>query len=102
MSLEEGGEASKNVAAVLAAAAFEETIRRMGAAFAGIVDRDDLSKIIVELKQQGILQGSQVGVVQSHLQFRNDALHADWNKIDHVAVSTALQLVQHLLLKHFS
>jgi hypothetical protein len=40
-------------------------------------------------------------VVQSHFQFRNDAMHADWNKIDRVAVSTVFALVQELLLKHF-
>src|SRR6266571_8965873 len=39
--------------------------------------------------------------VQAQLQFRNDALHADWNKIDVVGVRTVLQLVQELLLKHF-
>src|SRR5262245_20873304 len=40
--LQEQGARGKNVAAVLAAAAFEDTIRRMAATFAGIVGRDDL------------------------------------------------------------
>ena len=86
------GDGEKNVAAVLAAAAFEDTIRRMGLLFAGIVDRVELPKILAELKSRGVLPGSQVGVVQAHFQFRNDALHADWTKIDRVAVGTAIHL----------
>ena len=92
---------SKNVAAVLAAAAFEDTIRRMGSAFAGVDDRRDLQDVISELKKTGILEGPQLSITQAHLKFRNDALHADWDKVDKVGVSTALQLVQELLLKHF-
>ena len=86
---------------MLAAAAFEDTIRRMGAAFAGVDDRRDLQDVVTELKKAGILEGPQLSIAQSHLKFRNDALHADWDKIDKVGVSTALQLVQELLVKHF-
>ncbi len=101
-SLERDGEDAKNVAAVLAAAAFEDTIRRMGLMFAGMVERVDLSAILVELKNREVLQGSLVGLVQSQLQFRNQALHAQWTKIDRIAVGTAIQLVEGLLQKHFS
>lgn len=100
-ALAENNPNSKNVAAVLAAAAFEDTIRRMGAAFAGVDDRRDLQDVVTELKKAGILEGPQLSLTLSHLKFRNDALHADWDKIDKVGVSTALQLVQELLLKHF-
>jgi hypothetical protein len=99
--LDQGDENGKNVAAVLAAAAFEDTIRRMGLTFCGILTRDDLEGIVVALKSKGILVGSQFGTVQAQLQFRNDALHADWAKVDVVGVRTVLQLIQELLLKHF-
>ena len=92
---------SKNVAAVLAAAAFEDTIRRLGATYCGIHAPVALPDILTQLKDANVLKGSQVGVVQSHFQFRNHALHADWTKIDQVAVGTAISLVQELLLKHF-
>ncbi len=101
-TLDQGTESSKNVAAVLAAAAFEDTIRRLGAIYCGIQTRVALPDILTQLKNANILKGSQVGVVQSHFQFRNDALHADWSKIDTVAVGTVISLVQELLLKHFS
>jgi hypothetical protein len=100
-TLDQGTDNCKNVAAVLAAAAFEDTIRRLGTIYCGIEARIGLQDILSQLKDANILKGSQVGVVQAHFQFRNDALHADWNKIDKVAVGTVISLVQELLLKHF-
>jgi hypothetical protein len=100
-SLDEGTEDGKNVSAVLTAAAFEDLIRRMGTAFCGIHTRDELHKIVVALKTKGVLVGAQFGTVQAQLQFRNDALHADWKKIDAIGVKTVMLLVQELLLKHF-
>lgn len=101
-TLDEATENSKNVAAVLVAAAFEDTIRRLGATYCGVQTRESLPEILVKLKAADVLRGSQVGVVQSHFQFRNDAMHADWSKIDFVSVKTVIALVQELLLKHFS
>jgi hypothetical protein len=101
-TLDEGTESSKNVASVLVSAAFEDTIRRLGATYCGIHTRESLPDILAKLKTAEVLKGSQVGVVQSHFQFRNDAMHADWNKIDVVGVKTVMALVQELLLKHFS
>ena len=102
IALAEGTDGSKNVAAVLAAAAFEDTLRRLGELYCNIQTRAPLPDILVSLKTADILKGSQIGVVQSHFQFRNDAMHADWQKIDKVAVGTIIGLVQELLLKHFS
>src|ERR1700730_3389886 len=101
-SLDEGTEEGKNVSAVLTAAAFEDLIRRMGTTFCGIQTRDELHKIVVALKNAGVLVGAQFGTVQAQLQFRNDALHADWKKIDAIGVKTVMLLVQELLMKHFS
>ncbi|MCP2500094.1 MAG: hypothetical protein NCA08_00785 [Deltaproteobacteria bacterium] len=96
------GSGAKNVAAVLAAAAYEDTIRRMGVAFAGIVGRDDLSKVIDALKDKGILVAPQLGIALSYMNFRNHALHADWDKIDLTAIHGVLGFVEQLLLKHFA
>jgi hypothetical protein len=100
--LAKGTSEGKNVAAVLAAAAFEDTIRRLGATYCGISEREGLPAILAELKKAEVLKGSQVSVVQAHFPFRNDAMHADWTKLDAVAVGTAISLVQELLLKHFA
>jgi hypothetical protein len=102
VTLDEGTDNSKNVAAVLVAAAFEDTIRRLGSTYCGIHTRESLPDILARLKAAEVLKGSQVGVVQLHFQFRNDAMHADWSKIDVVGVKTVMALVQELLLKYFS
>jgi hypothetical protein len=99
--LEESPAAGKDVAAVLTAAAFEDTIRRLGAK-SGPVDHEKLADTLEELKKQGVLQGAQVGIAQSYLSFRNKALHAKWREVDLSAVESALAFTEQLLLKHFS
>lgn len=100
--LDKGGSGSKNVASVLAAAAYEDTIRRMGSAFAGVVGRDDLDDVIAALQTKGILVSPQLGIALSYLSFRNHALHADWEKIELEAVHSILGFVEQLLMKHFA
>lgn len=64
--------------------------------------RDDLADVITHLKTTGLLVPPQLSIVVGHLNFRNRALHADWDKIDRTSVGSALALVEELLLKHFS
>jgi len=96
------GDGAKNVAAVLAAAAFEDTIRRMGRELAGVMGRDDLANVIDALKKAGVLQAPQLGIAVSYLKFRNDALHADWQTIDRASVNSVLGFVEQLLVRHFA
>lgn len=100
--LSEQGDKAKNVAAVLAAAAFEDTIRRMGKTLAGVPGQNDLSDVLNKLKDSGVMQGPQVGIAQSYLSFRNYALHANWDKIEKESIQSVLGFVEQLLLKHFS
>ena len=100
--LEDSSEGAKNVAAVLGAAAFEDTIRRMGRELADVMGGDDLADVIEALKRAGVLQAPQLGIAISYLKFRNDALHAHWDKIAREAVHSVLGFVEQLLLKHFS
>jgi hypothetical protein len=100
--LSEQGDKAKSVAAVLAAAAFEDTVRRMGRTFAGAIGQDDLSEVLRKLKDAGVMLGPQVGIAQSYLNFRNHALHANWDKIEKESVHSVLGFVEQLLLKHFS
>lgn len=100
--LTEQGEGAKNVAAVLAAAAFEDTIRRMGETFAGVIGQDDLADVLTKLKDAEVMKSPQVGIAQSYLSFRNHALHANWENIQRESVQSVLGFVEQLLLKHFS
>ena len=99
--LDDPSDKAKNVAAVLTAAAFEDTIRRMGESLAGVVGRVELQDVIIALKQNGVLQSPQLGIAQSYLSFRNHALHAEWEKVDRSSVQSALGFVEELILKHF-
>lgn len=101
-ALDENTDGAKNVAAVLTAAAFEDTIRRMGSQFAGITGENDLKDVIEALKKSGTLQSPQLGIALGYLSFRNHALHAKWQQIQREAVQSVLGFVEELLLKHFA
>jgi hypothetical protein len=100
-ALESGGDQAKNVAAVLASAAFEDSIRRLGAIHAGTGGGEKLADVLMALKNSGFLQGPQVAIAQSYLTFRNHAMHAQWDKIESEAVNSVLGFVEQLVLKHF-
>lgn len=99
--LEDKSDNAKNVSSVLAAAAFEDTIRRIGSSFAGLIGHDKLDKVIDDLKKAGLLQSPQLGIAISYLSFRNHALHANWENIDRASVQSVIGFVEQLLLKYF-
>src|SRR5207248_2452638 len=100
--LEDDTESAKNVSAVLVAAAFEDLIRRMGTELASIVGRPKLEEVVNALKNAGVLKGGEVATAQSYLKFRNDALHADWAKVQKSQVTSCTAFVEALLVNHFS
>jgi hypothetical protein len=99
--LDEFGENGKDVAAVLTAAAFRDTIRYL-ANKNGLEERDELSEILEELREEGILRNTQAGNTQSYLSFCNKALRAEWTEVDMCAVKNTLAFTEALLAKHFS
>jgi hypothetical protein len=99
--LNEKSDTSKNVCAVLVAAAYEDMIRRMGQEFASVTSRPSLQEVITALKEQNLLKGGEIGTAQSYLKFRNDSLHADWDNVSRSQVESCLAFVESLLLKHF-
>jgi hypothetical protein len=101
-ALAENTDDAKNVSAVLTAASFEDTIRRMGTGLADVQDRPPLSSVLEALKNAGVLVGAPFTTAQSYLKFRNDALHADWANINPAVVGSCLAFVELLLLQHFS
>ncbi len=97
-----GTEPTKNVAAVLIAAAFEDLMRRMGLEFAGVAGRPSLQDVITALKDASVLKGGEIGTAQSFLKFRNDSLHADWTNVSRAQIESCIGLVDTLLVKNFS
>ena len=101
-TFEEGNDASKNVSAVLVAAAFEDLIRRMGSEMAGVLGRPKLESVVVSLKGAQVLQGGEPGLAQSYLKFRNDSLHAHWENVQESQIQSCISFIETLLVKHFS
>ena len=102
VALAERSDDAKNVAAVLVAASFEDTMRKMGETLANVQGRPKLSDVVTALKNADVLKGASVGIAQNYLQFRNDALHADWAKVKPEVVVSCLGFVEQLLIQHFS
>jgi len=48
------------------------------------------------------LAGAAASVANGLLSFRNNALHADWSKVDVATVQSCHALVERLLLEHYS
>ena len=83
----------KDVAAVLACAALEDALKKYGAANGLLVDNDEMSIVIGKLKANGSLGGAESKVVQSYVQLRNKAFHAEWEKL---GVSEIQSLIAYL------
>jgi len=98
---DEKGDNAKNVASVLAAALFEDTLRRI-AILNGIHHIEKMQDVITELKNKSLLKGSQVGIANSYLNFRNNALHAQWDKIERESVASVLGFCEQLMLKEIA
>lgn len=98
---DEKGDNAKNVASVLAAALFEDTLRRI-AILNGIPHIEKLQDVITELKNKSLLKGSQVGIANSYLNFRNNALPAQWDKLERESVASVLGFCEHLMLKEIA
>ena len=73
----------------------------MGSTFAGVMGKEDLEDVISALKTKGILVAPQLGIAIGYLNFRNRALHANWDQVERAAVVSVLAFVEELLLKHF-
>ena len=93
---------AKNTAAVLVAAAYEDVLRTLAADKANVGGRPKLEQVVNELKTAGVLQGGNVNMAVSYLKFRNDALHADWDKVTSHQVDSCLLFVESLIREYMS
>jgi hypothetical protein len=89
------------VAAVLAAAALEETLKQLGQSKDVDVYNRDMRGVIQKLKDANILVGPQAGIASGFVKFRDAAFHGQFDQIDRPATESALTFVEGLLSNTF-
>jgi hypothetical protein len=94
-------EGQKDVAAVLACAAFEDAIKRYADHVGVIPSEEGLQPTINQLKSKGVIGGAQKGIVDSFVRVRNAAMHANWEKIHPEDVRGVIGFVEQFLLTRF-
>lgn len=97
-SLKEG---NKDVAAVLACAALEDTLKKF-ASMQGLDVADKvMQEVVAALKSKGLVSGAQKTLLDTMPKIRDYAMHANWNKISAEDVSSVIGFVEQFLLSHF-
>jgi len=94
-------EGAKDVAAVLAAAGLEDTLKRFAEAKALDVEDKDLSNVINALKGASLLSASQSALLKGMVPFRNKAFHAEWEKITEAETAGVIAFVEEFLIRRF-
>ncbi len=95
-------EDNKDVAAVLASAALEDSLKRYSMLNDLQVDDKDMSEVINALKAKGLLKGPQASVLTSYAKTRNKAFHADFGKIEMPEVKSLIAFTEEFILKNLS
>jgi len=96
------GEGHKEVAAVLACAALEDSLKRY--AMLNRIDTDDksMAEVINALKASGLVSGAQRSLLDAMPRIRNMAMHAEWAKLSEPDVNSVLGFAEQFLLTKFS
>ena len=95
-------EGQKDVAAVLAAAALEDTLKRYAKVNGLEVDDATMKEVIGAMKSKGLVSGARKSLLDAMPQFRNSAMHAEWEKVTEPEVSSVIGFVEQFLLSEFS
>ncbi|MGL4612011.1 MAG: DUF4145 domain-containing protein [Trueperaceae bacterium] len=96
------GNGYKDVAAVLASAALEDTLKRFAVLNNLNIDDKTMTEVINALKTQGLVSGPQKSILESMPKLRNAALHAEWDKLRPEDVSALIGFVEQFLIQKFS
>ena len=92
----------KNVSAVLASAALEDSLKRYAKLNGLDVEDAEMKQVISALKSKRLVSGATKSMLDVMPKLRNYALHANWEKITEPDVSSMIGFVEQFLLKEFS
>jgi hypothetical protein len=91
----------REVAAVLAAAALEDSMKKIAESIGLNMDGKELSEVTNALKAAGSFSSTRASLVSGMLAFRNKAMHAQWDKLDMIETKTVISFVETLLSEYF-
>ena len=89
------------VAAVLAAAALEDALKRYAVANSLDVENKTMDEVINSLKSKGLVSGAQKGLLGAMPKIRNHAMHAQWEKLTPQDTGSLIGFVEQFLLVNF-
>lgn len=92
----------KTVAAVLACAALEDSLKRKAEEAGIATSGKTLDHIVNSLKAASFFKGPQAAIVGSYVKLRNSAMHADWDKIQDADIGSLIGFLEPFLVQHFS
>jgi len=95
-------EGHKDVAAVVACAALEDTLKRYAIANGLDVADKVMQEVVNALKAKGLVLGAQKSLLDAMPKIRDYAMHANWDKISEPDVSSVIGFVEQFLLSNFS
>ena len=95
-------EGHKDVAAVLAAAALEDSLKRYARVNKLNIDDKSMKEVANALKSKGLVGGAQKSLLDAMPRIRNYAMHAEWDKISEPDVNSIIGFVEEFLSKKFS
>ena len=95
-------EGNKDVAAVLASAALEDSLKRYAQVNGLNVENKNMTEVIGALKSEGMVSGAQKSLLDTMPKIRNYALHAEWEKISEPDVNSIIGYVEQFLLGNFT
>jgi hypothetical protein len=92
----------RTVAAVLACAALEDSLKRKADALGIVTSGKTLDQVVNALKAASFFKGPQGAIVGSYVKLRNSAMHADWDKIQDTDVGSLIGFLEPFLIQHYS
>lgn len=95
-------EGHKDVAAVLACASLEDTLKRFASINGISISDNTMSEVVNALKSKGLVSGAQKTLLDAMPKIRNYAMHANWEKISAPDVRSVIGFVEQFLLTNFS
>ena len=93
---------NKDVAAVLACAALEDSLKRYAQVNGLGINDKTMQEVVNSLKSKGLVVGAQKSLLDAMPRIRNLAMHAEWEKISEPDVSSVIGFVEQFLLTKFS